>query len=484
MNSRSYHCLFAWFCAMAALAVGSTAFCDEPADQMKPVKITLHPQAAPVPSLKYRLLPDRLSQQRGNAAVHYGKVTAEETSVFGNEKLLEQIADWQETPLEELRGGKVNLPTQTAIEASLRRGALCTECDCQLPVGESPYYMMSLPEAQQARAFGRILAVRARIQIADRQYEDAITTLQTGYALGRNVAKGETLVNGLVGIAICELMNRQVREYVQQPGSPNLYWALTDLPTPMIEMHRALEIERMGIQLTFPVTAQARTAKKTADEWKADFMQVFRDKVFELPDTGTEAESFSPEAIERRCDDRLPAAKKYLIESGLPETEVAEMPKFQIAMLYSLALIHENMDDATRYYRLPFPEAIAAMTAAAKRVENDDREIVPISQRMMPALKVSYVAPPRLERKIDMLRVFEALRLYAAGHNGKLPEALANVTEAPIPNDPATGKAFDYKLTGDRATLRGPLLDDQSPFRAPLLELQLLDYEITMTGEK
>jgi hypothetical protein len=388
-------------------------------------------------------------------------------------KLLEQIADWQETPLEELRGGKVNLPSGGSIEASLRRGALCTECDWQLPIGEVPFYTMLLPEAQQARGFGRILAVRARIQIADHQYENAITTLQTGYALGRNVAKGETIVNGLVGIAISEAMNQQVIDYVQQPGTPNLYWALTDLPAPMIEMHRALEVERMGIEMTFPKTAQARTAKKTADEWKADFMQVFRDKLLYADNTGTGPKSISPEEIERRCNDRLPAAKKYLTESGLPETEVAEMPKFQIAMLYSLALLHETLDDAMRYSRVPYPEAIAAMTAVEKRVENDDREIVPISQSVMPALKVSYEAPTRLERKIDVLRVFEALRLYAAGHHGKLPETLANVTEAPIAKDPVTGTAFEYKLTGDRATLRGPL------------QMGLpVEYEITMAGEK
>jgi hypothetical protein len=90
----------------------------------------------------------------------------------------------------------------------------------------------------------------------------------------------------------------------------------------------------------------------------------------------------------------------------------------------------------------------------------------------------------RLERKIDVLRVFEALRLYAAGHHGKLPETLANVTEAPIPKDPVTGKAFEYKLTGDRATLRGPLLEDNSPFRTPVLCFPALDYEIAMANEK
>lgn len=480
MNLKSFNCIFVLLGGLVSALTGASAFGDEPT---KPVKITLHPQAAPVPSLKYRLLPDRLSQQRGNAAVLYGKVTAEETTFFGDEKLRDQIADWAEAPLESLRGGKVKLPSDGSIEGALRRGALCTDCDWQLPIGEVPYYTSLLPEVQQARGFGRVLAARARIQIADAQYDDAITTLQTGYALGRNVAAGETLVNGLVGMAICGSMNQQVIDYVQQPGAPNLYWALTDLPRPMIEEHRALEVERMGIELTFPVTAQARTAKKTADEWKADFMRVFGDKVFEWPDAGTGPGSFSPEEIERRCDDRLPAAKKYLIESGLPEKEVAEMPKFQIAMLYSLALIHENMDNVTRYYRLPYREAIPAMTAVVKRVENDDREIVPISPLMMPALKVSYVAPTRMERMIDVLRVFEALRLYAAGHHGKLPEALANVTEAPIPNDPVTGKAFEYKLTGDGATLRGPVLDNQSPFADPKLMDLSLDYEITMAGE-
>src|SRR5882762_4963070 len=89
----------------------------------KPVNITLHPEAAPAPSLKYRLLPTRLEQKRGNAAVHYGKVTAEEIAFFSNNKLRDKIDDWQQAPLAELMGGKVHLPSQGNIEDSLRRGA-------------------------------------------------------------------------------------------------------------------------------------------------------------------------------------------------------------------------------------------------------------------------------------------------------------------------------------------------------------------------
>src|SRR6478752_9082351 len=98
MRMRSLNKQFVLIGVAASILTG-VAFGDEP---KQPVKITLHPQAAPVPSLKYRLLPDRLLQQRGNAAVHYGKVTAEETSVFGDEKLQQQIADWAAAPLESL----------------------------------------------------------------------------------------------------------------------------------------------------------------------------------------------------------------------------------------------------------------------------------------------------------------------------------------------------------------------------------------------
>ena len=60
--------------------------------------------------------------------------------------------------------------------------------------------------------------------------------------------------------------------------------------------------------------------------------------------------------------------------------------------------------------------------------------------------------PARLDRKIAALRVIEALRLHAAAKGG-LPDKLDEVTVAPLPLDPATGKAFEYKREGNNATL-------------------------------
>jgi hypothetical protein len=80
-------------------------------------------------------------------------------------------------------------------------------------------------------------------------------------------------------------------------------------------------------------------------------------------------------------------------------------------------------------------------------------------------------ATARLDRAVAILRVLEALRIYAAGHGDKLPDALANVSDVPVPSDPVTGKPFEYRLDGDKATLTGPTLREVP-----------LNYEITMVA--
>ena len=74
---------------------------------------------------------------------------------------------------------------------------------------------------------------------------------------------------------------------------------------------------------------------------------------------------------------------------------------------------------------------------------------------MLPAVLKVHTTTTRLDRRIAALRCIEAIRLYAAAHNGKLPSSLEDVTEVPIPTDPMTGKAFQYKVSGETATLTG-----------------------------
>ena len=51
------------------------------------------------------------------------------------------------------------------------------------------------------------------------------------------------------------------------------------------------------------------------------------------------------------------------------------------------------------------------------------------------------------------LQCIEAIRLYMASHDGRLPGSLDEITEVPIPLNPMTGKPFPYRLEGDKAIL-------------------------------
>jgi hypothetical protein len=326
---------------------------------------------------------------------------------------------------------------------------------------------MILPEVQEVRQFGRILGARARIQLANGEFENAIETLQVGYSLGRHAANGETLVNGLVGIAICEMMSDQVLEFVQQPEAPNLYWALTKLPTPLIDFSHALDVESRGLELSLPSLRDIETAEYTAEEWRdlyhryAQIVEkiLHRDKLSATP----------TKKIDELVQQKLPEAKQGLIAGGVAAQKVEAMSPYQAATLYSLQAYHRHVDDAIKCFSLPYPQSKLHIDRIIERIKQDQSEIVPIAEHLLPAILAARSASARLDRRIAVLRTVEAMRIYGADHDGQLPKQLSDIAEVPVPNDPISGLPFQYEREGDRAILKGP----------PLREVQL-NYEITM----
>ena len=80
----------------------------------------------------------------------------------------------------------------------------------------------------------------------------------------------------------------------------------------------------------------------------------------------------------------------------------------------------------------------------------------PLFLSLTPALNSVRLAAIRLDRELDALQCIEAIRLYANAHEGKLPNSLEAITDAPVPLDPVTGKPFLYQVNGDSATLSAP----------------------------
>ncbi len=82
--------------------------------------------------------------------------------------------------------------------------------------------------------------------------------------------------------------------------------------------------------------------------------------------------------------------------------------------------------------------------------------LVTLFLSLTPALNSVRLAGVRLERQLDAMQCIEAIRLYAHGHEGKLPPSLEAITDVPLPVDPATGKPFLYQVNGDSATFSAP----------------------------
>jgi hypothetical protein len=103
---------------------------------------------------------------------------------------------------------------------------------------------------------------------------------------------------------------------------------------------------------------------------------------------------------------------------------------------------------------LPYRESLSLTGATAD--DPGDPALRVLVGLLPAAVEKVYQVEVRLDRRVAALRVVEALRLHAAAHSGKLPGSLAELTEVPIPPDPATGKPFEYRLDGSTASLSGP----------------------------
>jgi hypothetical protein len=436
-------------------------------DKQEPpaVKLVLYPAAEPRPALRYQLLPPMLDRRPGNAAVLYNKAIAERSGLwkmmFDRGGSWEKIEKWLEVPLNDPREAEMRKslsdPRQWhSFFDDLDRAARCESCDWQLPLREQEFFSILLPELQQTRNYARLLTTKARFEIAEGKFDDALHTLQTSYALARHVGQGQTLIHGLVGLANSAMMSKRVEDWGQQPNAPNLYWALTWLPRPLIDFRSGLEAEMNMIYLSYPELRNLESAKYSAEQWR-EMLEKTVDRVLRWSDgRGEVPRTLVSTAAALRG---YPMAKRALIAWGRPAAEVEAMPVAQVIMVYTMRTYEELRDDIFKWFAVPHPEGRAGAAAAEQSLQSASREwreALPIARVVLPAIESARFAEVRGERTIAMLRIVEAIRLYGAAHERRLPDELTEIKDVPVPADPVTGKAFLYHHTYGKAILESP----------------------------
>jgi hypothetical protein len=458
-------------------------------EEQKTVQMVLYPAAEPRPALKYQLLPPFLERRPGNAAVWWNRIPAEENLFFNKLSAKggpwDKAEKWMEIPIGDPREKEYRKKVLAddigmfggGIFRDIERAARFESCDWEQPIREGNLIAIRIPEMQQTRWYARLLSAKAHLEIAEGKYDEAVRTLQCGYAEARHVTQSPFIVSGLVGVTIAWVMSNQVQQFIQQPDAPNLYWALSTLPRPLVDMRPGAEAESNTLYLQFPELRDLDKKRLSPDEWRELLTRVVADVLQfsggpSLPRPGPRD---APAVIALASLQGYPCAKKYLIEQGRTAAEVEAMPVAQVILLYTVQVYNELSDDQFKWFFLPASEALdGARRADEHRIEaaRAKREIIPVASLLLPSSAAAKMVETRCEWTVAMLRIFEAMRLYAASHDGRWPDRLSDITDVPIPLNPCDGKSFIYQRQGNKAILTSEKGPRNVPWRHEITLMQ------------
>jgi hypothetical protein len=448
-------------------------------------KLTVRPQPTTQPALRHRLLPDVADETPGNAAPLYllafiqaadvpqrvrelAPLGPEEAARYGipPEKFhpgFDRILLYLEAPLDRLPREEVEqlLANYEPALRNLDLAARREHCRWELPVRE---HRMGAPlsHLNPARDLVNVAAVRARLQIARRDYAGAVATLQSTLELARDLNDQALLVQALVGAGIAGRSLQGVTELMQQPDGPNLYWSLAALPRPYMDLRAALRLERAFVLFAFPQLRRIHD-DLSAEQWRAMFTHVSQV-------TGARGSGTSGEVSAAMHGVLLyPRAKQWLVEQGTPPQEVEAMSVASALARYQFGQYEVWYDEVLKLTALPYWQAQEGLRRVERRLA-DARDGNPLVA-IIPAVHRAYLTGVMLDRQVAALQTVEALRNYAAAHDGQLPAQLEELSETPAAPDPTTGKPFVYRVQENHVTLESPAPPGERPTDAMRMEV-------------
>ena len=367
------------------------------------------------------------------------------------------------------------------ISNHIERATKCRYCDWGLAEEDlvrDETFGLLLPSVQETRSISRALALQTRVAIAEKRFDRAIELIRMNYQLGQNVSKMKFMVTALIGIAEVGITNGTMIDFIATPDSPNMYWALSELPRPIIDVRDAFRLEMTSMQSLFPEIFEAEEADFNAEVWKSHTSHIvestfhYREAMY--GGSGNEADDVDLALTVEKLALKLGPtgvgllaygkAKKELLKDGEDPEKVEAMPVAQVIMINMGRDITKSSQRMERWIYQPFNVAYKGMMQEEEALAKRQREgfaMRPgeaIASMLLPATQQVYSAQMRIQRDIDAMRVIEAIRMHAA-ETGSLPATLDEISVVPVPVNPATNQPFSYQLKGGTATLELPRSD-------------------------
>jgi len=453
------------------------------------IKITVSPATFPYPLLKYRFNVYSTELEPGNAAPLYSQAWAEYEKIYAqaeknwyasNEyfelkksgasenKILSEL--FHVVPLEPAWANNFPKSVSPAEEAKFYKSMApvyqLLEKASRMRVADWSYSMeykglaTSLEHLMNTRGLARYLHGKADWEIRNGRYEDAVKTLRIGIALGNHVAKANfpTLVGNLIGIAIQGIMQEQIMALGSQPDAPNLYPALTQIILPGDAFQYAMQGEQFW---PFPTPnampifenidkASAEECRERLETVAATYLQWQTNQWETIPKDKSKIAA----AMTVVCTLCYPQARDRLLAQGIKAEEIEKLSVYQIVAPFLLQEIKAAYDRLLVAATFPPGSSHTAIVSEEQFLDKTQSPVDTYLMLLTPSLDAAKRAFTRQQQTYELLKIIEAIRYYAAVHDGRLPESLGAIKEIPVATvDPMTGKRFGYKVEGRTAIL-------------------------------
>ncbi len=416
---------------------------------------------------RYRLKVMPNETVHGNAAMNYASAFSG-YSFFKNDRanfkeFKEDYSEWSggkislsDIPLEKLKVACSRF--DEFIDDHIAVATRCRECDWGIAIEDmrgKQLLQMEFPAIRSASSISWTLVLKTRAAIKQGEFEKATELLRMHYTLAQNVSRLNDSIAILTAAQCLSRANMTLLEFVAQPNAPNMYWAIAQLPHPIISDVAAMETRLAMFENLVPEFTEIDESQWSDQRWKRVAMEVFEtlaDAKTLGSASGETGEKMDAEALFLKASlAGVTTAKKRLLAAGTDAMKIEKMSVSQIMLLDAKHEYEKAKSEFQTMIYMPIPDSILMQR---RRNEAYSPESL---QNNLGANIFNTFGPLNLhlqvaevQQELDLIRIIEAMRLHAA-ETGSLPLSLDEIKSVSIPLDPVTGKPFICQLALNKA---------------------------------
>jgi hypothetical protein len=233
----------------------------------------------------------------------------------------QQIHTWLRVPLADLpqaQAQRILQQAQTSLD-HVARGTRCKACNWP------PFKPGTMPaHHKEYRMLTQLINLKARLQIAQGRFDEAIATMEANLAMAKHVGEAPTVMQGMIGVAMAAMTLQRVEDLAQTKGAPNLHEALKTLPRPLVDLNVPMSSELKSLETNKQFNVLTRAVMRRHLQTSFDRVRLLMHRL-----DGTVAALQTIEGLRHYAathDGQLPAQLADITDIAIPNNPVTQEP--------------------------------------------------------------------------------------------------------------------------------------------------------------